>query len=393
MNHTQPLPPQWDRLQQRALLVGVVSLGLCLGGAWWQPAQFFHSYLLAYLFWLGIALGSLAIVMLHHLTGGAWGLIIRRTLEASSRTLPLLAVLFVPLLFGLADLYSWARPDLVAGDELLQHKSPYLNVPFFVLRAILYFAVWLGLAYWVNQWSLRQDHTADPALARRLETLSGPGLVLYGGTVTFASFDWGMSLEPHWFSTIYGVMFMVGHALTALAFAIIVVMLLVERQPFVAVVTPAHLLDLGNLLLAFVVLWAYIAFSQFLIIWSGNLVEEIPWYMRRLAGGWQWIAVFLLVFHFALPFLLLLSRRTKRNLRLLATVAVGLLVVHLLDVLWLVAPAFHQTGLSIHWMDIVAPIGIGGVWLARFIQQFKARALLPLHDPYLEDAFGHLRTV
>jgi hypothetical protein len=378
-----------DRIQQQSVLVGGVGLVLCLAGAFLDSEQFFRSYLLAYLFWIGIALGSLAIVMLHHLVGGAWGSVIRRLLESGTQTLPLMALLFAPLLFGLQDLYIWARPQEVLADELLRHKSPYLNVPFFVTRTALYFAAWIGAAYLLNKWSLEHDRAGEPAVTRRLRFLSGPGLVLYGLTVTFASIDWVMSLEPHWLSTIYGILFIVGQGLATLAFVIIVLSLLADREPLSKVISASHFHDLGNLLLAFVMLWTYIAFSQYLIIWSGNLPEEIPWILHRTTGGWEWIGLLLVPFHFVLPFLLLLSRDTKRKARMLFKVALLIFLMRLVDLFWLVAPAFHPSGLSLHWMDLAATIGVGGIWIAVFVWQLKGRPILPRHDPRLQEVFRH----
>jgi hypothetical protein len=393
MNTAESLDLQLEFLQRRVWLVGISGLFLGLVGLILSPTQFFRSYLFAYLFWLGITLGSCAIVMIYHLVGGAWGFVIRRVLEAGTRTLPLMAVLFVPLLFGLSYIYEWARPEAVAGDELLQHKSVYLNRPFFIFRTILYFTVWLGLVRFLNKWSLAQDHTGDPALARRMEMLSGPGLVLYGGAVTFASIDWGMSLDPHWFSTIYGILWMVGQVLTALAFAIIVTRLLANREPLAGMLAPSHFHDLGNLLLAFVMLWAYVSFSQFLIIWSGNLTEEIPWYLRRLHGGWQEIGVVLITYHFALPFLILLSRRAKQSSLMLAFIAGGLLLMRLIDMYWFIAPEFHSSvGSALHLLDLLTWIGVGGIWIAGFIGQLRGRPLLPLHDPQQEAVIGHPET-
>ncbi len=391
MTRTEVVHSELDRIQRRSLLVGGVGLTLCVGGALLDPAQFFQSYLFAYLFWIGIALGSLAILMLHHLVGGAWGFVIRRVLEAAAGTLPVMALLFVPILFGLHDLYVWARPEAVAGSELLQHKSPYLNVPFFLIRTAIYFAAWIGLAFLFNEWSLEQDRTGEPALSRRLQMLSGPGLLVYGLTMTFGSIDWVMSLEPEWFSTIYGITFMVGQALAGFAFAILIAVLLADRQPLAGVVSAAHFHDLGNLLLAFVMLWAYMAFSQFLIIWTGNLPEEITWYLHRAGGGWNWVGLFVVIFHFAVPFLLLLSRGAKRRLHMLFAVAMTIVVMRLVDLFWLVAPAFHPSGVRVHWMDLVAPIGVGGIWMGVFARQLKGRPLLPPHDPYVKEAFHHER--
>lgn len=376
--------PQWDRIQRIALRVGGAGLLLSIFWALFSPVEFFRSYLIAYIFWLGIPLGCLVIVMLQHLTGGTWGIVIRRTLESATRTLPLLVLLFLPLLLGLHGLYRWTDPDEIAGDESLRHKQIYLNIPFFLIRAGVYFLAWLGLAFFLNRWSREQDRGDSPHLSRRFQILSGPGLVIYGLTITFASIDWVMSLEPHWYSTIYGAMFGTGQVLAAFAFTIAVVMLLADKPPLCERLTPALLRDLGSLLLAFVMLWAYLSFSQFLLIWAGNLPEEIPWYLRRLEGGWQVIGVLLILFHFGLPFLLLLSRDIKRNRRTLAAVAGGVLVMRFVDVFWLIEPAFSRR--YIYWLlDLVALAGVGGLWLAMFIRQLKQMPLLPLHDPYLGD--------
>jgi hypothetical protein len=380
MNGTDALVPELNRWQQRALLVGGAALAACAAGAFLSPSQFFRSYLIGYLFWIGLALGSTAILMLHHLVGGNWGFVIRRPLESATRTLPLLAALMAPLLLGLPHLYLWAQPAEVARDPVLQHKALYLNVPFFVARAVLYFGIWIVLAYFLNRWSFEQDRTGDASTVRRLQLLSGPGLVLYGLTVTFASVDWVMSLEPHWFSTIYGVLFMIGQGLLTLAFATALLLLLSRHEPLAGALNAGHFHDLGNLMLAFVMLWAYIAVSQFLIIWSANLPEEIPWFLRRLGGGWQWVALVLALFHFAVPFLLLLSRDVKRRAEIIGRLALALIAVRLADLYWMVSPAF-QRGFALHWMDVAAPLGIGGVWLAYFMRQLKRAPLLPLHDP------------
>lgn len=385
--------PLLRQLQWRALLVGVVGSGLGLLGAVLNLEHFFRAYLLAYLFWSGLALGCLAILMLHHLVHGTWGAVIQRVLEAATRTLPLLVALGVPLVFGMEHLYEWSHPEAVAHDALLQHKSPYLNVPFFTQRAVAYFVIWLALAYGLNRWGRQLDtaHDEDTAmiLRRRLQLLSGPGLVLYVLTVSFAAIDWVMSLEPHWYSTIYGIMLLVGQILVAMAFAIVVIACLAGTEPLSTVLVPGHWHDLGNLLLAFVMFWAYIAFSQFLIIWSGNLAEEIPWYVHRTHGGWQWPAMGLIVFHFALPFVVLLSRVTKRTPTLLNRVAAAMIVMHLLDVFWLVMPAFRPSHLTIHWLDLVMPVAMGGIWIVVFIWHLRRRPLLPLRSPRLQGVAQH----
>lgn len=383
-------PPIVCRIQQRALLIGIISLLLCVLGAFFSPEQqFFRSYLIGYLFFIGVALGSLAIVMLQYLSGGAWGIVIRRLLESATRTLPLLALLFVPLILGMPHLYVWTHPEVVRQSEVLQHKQPYLNIPFFLIRAVFYFAVWLVLAYFLNKWSREQDQKANPVIARRLQVISGPGLVLYGLTVTFASIDWVMSIEPQWFSTIYGLLFIGGQGLSAMSFIIAMAILLAKREPMSGVFVPSHFQDLGKLLLMFTMLWAYFSFSQLLIIWAGNLPEEIPWYLRRWQGGWQWVGVLLIVFHFALPFVLLLSRDLKRNLNMLAAVAGLLILMRFIDLFWLTVPEFYAGRFHIHWMDFAAPVGVGGIWVAFFAWQLRTRPLLPLNDPELEHMLEH----
>ena len=377
-----------DRYRDRSLWLGVAGMLLTIGGGFLNPEQFFRSYLLGFLFWLGVPLGCLAILMIHHLSGGGWGLGIRRSLESATRTFPFLAVLFLPLLLGSQWLFVWARPEEVAKSELLRHKALYLNWPFFLLRAVVYFLVWIVLSHLLNKWSLAQDERDDPRTTRRMQLLSGPGLVLFGLAVTFASIDWIMSLDPEWFSTLFGMAFMEGQALTGMAFIIAVAALLSQYEPLARVITSTHFHDLGKLLLAFVMIWAYLAFSQFLIIWTGNLPEEIPWYLRRLQGGWQWVGLGLVVFHFALPFLLLLSRELKRRPITLVRVAWVVLFMRLVDLYWLTAPELYRGGWHFHWLDIVAPLGVGGFWLAYFFHQLKKRPLLALNDPGLKEAMA-----
>ena len=395
-NASQSLTAAIDRLRRPALVAGVVALAACAAGAVASPAAFFRGYLFAYVFFTGLTLGCLAIVMLHHLTGGAWGIPIRRILESGTRTLPLIAVLFLPIALGMKHLYSWSRPEEVAKDALLQAKAAYLNVPFFLARAAFYLAVWIAIAYFLNRWSLEQDHAGSPALTRKLQLLSAAGLVAYGLTMTFASIDWVMSLEPHWFSTMYGVLYIAGQALNALAFVTAALVLMSGEKPFSDFVRPAHYHDLGKLLLAFVMFWSYVSFAQYLIIWAGNLPEEIPWYLRRLNGGWGWVGGALILLHFALPFLLLIPAGANRNSRILVAVAGLVVLMRFVDVYWLVRPVFTQVSASaasarfqVHWLDLAASIGIGGVWLAVFLWQLEERPLLPVNDPEFAEALAH----
>lgn len=375
---------RWQRTMRAALGAGIVTLALCALGAFFNRGQFFQSYLFAYVFWLGIALGCLGIVMLHNLSGGGWGVEIRGLLEAGMNTMPLMALLFVPLIFGMGDLYEWTHSEAVAKDALLQHKTGYLNLPFFLIRAAIYFALWIGAAMLMTRWSA-QARQLDPAAQARLRGVSGPGLVVYVLTITFASIDWIMSLEPHWYSTIFGVHFLGGHGLAALAFTILFSAILWRDAPEPRHISLARRLDLGNLLLGFVMLWAYFTLSQWLIIWSGNLPEEAVWYTHRSQGGWEWLPRLLVVFHFVVPFLLLLSRRNKQSAALLAAIAAAILFMRLIDVFWFTAPAFRPGDLSLHWMDIAAPIGLGGIWLAGFLWQLQRLPAAPLPVSGLEE--------
>jgi hypothetical protein len=379
-----------ERLQKTSLAVGGIFLLALAAGIALDRAQFFRSYLLGFLFWVGIGVGSLGLAMLNHLTGGLWGLVPRRFHEAAARTLPVMALLFVPVVLGASSLYTWAQPEVVAADELLQRKAAYLNVPFFAARAVLYFAVWGLLGWLVSSWSRQQDAGASPARAGRLRGLSAVGLVLLSLTTTFAAIDWGMSLAPHWFSTIYGVLFIVGWTLSALSFTIVLMSRLAGEEPFTRALQPVTVHDLGKLLLAFTMLWGYVNLSQFLIVWSGNISEETPFYLRRLQGGWQVVGVVLLVFHFALPFALLLSRDLKRSARTLGGVAALMLAMQLVDLFWLIGPDLVGHGhedvpLRVHWMDLAAALGLGGLWLHLFARQARAAPVLPVGEPEVRE--------
>ena len=380
--------PELAQYQQKFLLAGSAGAAISAAGYFVNPAQFFQSYLMAYMFVLGISLGSLALAMIHQLSGGAWGVVIRRSAGAASRVLPVLTILFLPIIFGMHHLYEWTHEDVVAADPILKAKQLYLNTTFFVIRAAFYFVVWNLLAFFLNKWSLEQDRTGDPQISRKMQALSGGGLLAYGLCITFASFDWMMSLEPHWFSTIYGMLIIGGQGLIALAFQITILVWLSRRKPLSDVVVPGHFHDLANLMLAFVMLWAYFSFSQYLIIWSGNLPEEITWYMHRLQTGWRFIALTLVIFHFAAPFVTLLSRAVKREANTILKVAVAVMAVRLVDLFWLIAPEFHHEGVSVSWMDLVLPLTLLSIWLGVFFWQLRDRAILPVYDPGFEQALG-----
>lgn len=376
-------PPNTGLLQRRALIAGGVLLLALLVTAFLDPKQFFQAYLVGWTFWTGIAVGSLALLMLQHMTGGGWGLVIRRVLEAATRTLPIMAVLFVPVILGAHSIYhEWTDHEELAQHAVVQFKTPYLNLPFFIVRAVIYFAVWIALAFFLNRWSLLQDRTADVRYTKNMRVLSGPGMVALIFTVTFASVDWYMSLEPEWFSTIYGFIFVASWSLSALAFVIAMMATLTKEEPLRRAVAPLHFHDLGKLLLALVMLWAYFAFSQYLIIWSGNLPEEIGYYLVRTRGFWGAIVITIGLLHFAAPFLFLLSRELKRNPRRLVLVAVLILVMRMIDLLWMLVPAFKEHHWI--WLDVIALLGFGGLWLGLFAWQLGRRSLIPINDPQFE---------
>jgi hypothetical protein len=381
-------PESARRLSRRALLVGGAALMICVAGFFMNPEQFFRSYLAGYLLTLGVALGCLGLLMLQHLTGGDWGIVVRRPLESATRTLPLLAVLFLPIAFGVRKIYSvWTNPGWVPPSEF---QKNYLTIPGFYFRAAIYFAIWILLALLLNRWSKAQDAIPeDLALRRKLQLVSGPGIVLYVFTVTFASVDWVMSLSPQWNSTIYGFLFVAGQAISAMSLTIIVIVLLARSEPMSRILQPRHLHDLGKLLLAFVMLWAYFSFSQLLIIWSGNLPEEITFYRPRLAGTWGYVAVALLLFHFALPFFLLLSRDVKRSAKVLPKLAAVIIAMRYVDLYWISGAEFSPSGLHLHFLDIAAPLGLGGIWLAWYARQLRERPLLPIGDPRVAEAIEH----
>jgi hypothetical protein len=369
----------------------LIALGVVLGGIGFAMSgleRFFQAYLVAYTFWMGIVLGSLALLMVQHLSGGAWGVVLRRPLEAVVRTLPVMAVLFLPIALGMQSIYEWARPEAV-NDPIIQQKTLYLNTPFFLARQVFYFAVWTGIGLLLTKWSTEHDRTGDPALLKKMSVLSGGGLVVYGLTVTFAMVDWTMSVNPHWFSTIWGMLYIGGQGLSAMAFGITVLVMLAQAPPLDKVITHHHLHDLGKLLFAFLMLWAYLSFSQFLIIWSANIPEEIPHYLTRWDQGWQWVSAAIIVLHFILPYSLLLSRDLKRNPRKLRVIATWIICVRLIDFYWHVAPEFNEGALRLSLLDLALPLALGGVFISLFVSQLRTQSLLPLNDPGLEKALTH----
>ena len=400
----QPLPrdiPAIGRIQQRALIVGVVALLAGAVGAVTNIDQFFHSWLIGFLFCLSLSLGSLALLMLQHLSGGQWGMVGRRIFEAGARLLPIVAILAIPVIIGMPRIFLWAQTGAADASHVIQLKKPYLNVTFFVVRAVVYFAFWMACTWALNKWSAEQDRGTGITKmdSVRFRKVSAPGLLFLVITVTFASVDWIMSLEPEWFSTIFGLLTVAGYGLTALAFTIIVLAAIDRDGVASAFLTRRHFHDFGKLLLAFTMLWAYLSFSQFLIIWSGNLPEEIPWYVARIRGAWGAVAIALVIGHFFLPFSLLLSADLKKRSAMLAKVAAFILMMRLIDLIWYVAPSFrhaapeegggHAVLAPMHWMDVAIPVGLAAVWVFLFTRQLRSRALFPMNDPYFKETFAN----
>ena len=381
IRQSEALKPLLDSSRNKALVIGLVASAFAIWGFFVDHDQFFRSYLLAFIYWVSLTLGSLLLLMVHHLVGGRWGFATRRLLEGGTRTMLLMFVLGIPVLLGIHELYEWSHEDVVASDEILQKKAVFLNPTFFVIRYVIYFLIWGALAVRLNRWTAEQDSsTTDTSPTRRMQVLSGPGVCVFVVVATFASIDWIMSLEPHWFSTIYAAIYIIGQMLLTWAFMTIVSVQLSRYQPLSALLTNERLRDLGTFMLAFVMLWAYTSLSQLLIIWSGNLPEEITWYYTRLKGGWQHVGYLLVFFHFGLPFVLLVSSRLKARIPILVSIAGGLMVMRLVDLFWITAPAFGQ-GFTIHWLDVALPIAMGGLWVFVFYGQLTKRSLVALNDP------------
>ena len=383
-------PPVVKTIAQRSLIVGVVFAVIAVVIAFVTPngrEEFFRAYLLGFMCWLGVALGSMAILMIRHLTGGGWGMVIRRILGAAMRTVPLLAVLFIPMIVAVLQhhVYIWAKPlDQVADKHLRDHLADitktYLTTNGFIVRAIIYFAIWNLLSYLLSHWSKQTDRAGAPDNTERFKAVAGPGLILYGFTISFAAIDWVMSLDPSWISTIFGLIILIGEVLSAMCFAVVVERILYDYKPMSEVLRPDFVHDHGKWMITFVMVWAYFSFSQWLIIWAGNLPNEISFYLKRLSFGWGWIGLFLALFHFCVPFAILLSRPLKRNIRKLVWVAVWLIFMRYVDLFWIIEPNFSKA-FTITIADIVVPIAIGGLWLAYFFRNLTALPLVPAYDP------------
>jgi hypothetical protein len=376
-------PPVAESMQTQSLFIGLTGALASVAGAVLAPDSFYSAYLSGFMFWLGLSLGSMAILMLYHLVGGAWGTVIRRILESAMMTLPLMFVLFIPILLHLPRLYAWARPDVLADPttdpKIVEIAHSYLNFNGILIRYIFYFVIWIGMAYLLDRWSTEQDSIAGQSTLR-FRALSSIGLVIYSLTLSFAVIDWVMSLQARWISTIYGLIFIAGQALSTFCFCVVIETILGKRRPMSEYLTDTEVHDHGKFMLTFVMVWTYFNFSQWLIMWAGNLPEEVRWYVRRLNGGWEYVGLFLVIFQFAVPFALLLSRQLKRKARTLVRLASWILVMRMIDIYWHVEPALHPT-FHLSWLHFAVLAGIGGLWMAYFFHNLRSRPLLAINAP------------
>lgn len=384
----EPIPVPIERLGPRAIrlerisgMIGVAGLVLCLVAFLFDREQFFQSYSFAFLYWGGFSIGGLGVLLMHHTVGGKWGVTTRRLLEAQMRTLPLILVLIIPILLGLKYLYPWANHQLVEQTAVLRHKAPYLNTPFFIGRVVLYFAIWLFWGFRENRMADLQDETGDPTLKERMRAFGAPGILIFTLTGTFAYIDWILSSDVQFFSTVYGAMILIGDILQAIALSIIVLVLASRDDRFGGRVNGPVLHDLGNMMFAFVIFWAYLSASQLIIVWPGNLPQELGWYLDRIRGFWKVLAAVTALSMFAIPFCLLLSQDRKRQPMRLLRVAVFILFARTIDMFWIVEPTYRNKGFALYWTDFAAFLGIGGIWIYFYLGQLRRRPLLPLQDP------------
>ena len=375
-----------------SLGIGLVFIIAMIAGYFMDSVQFYQSYLLGYLFWLTLALGGLFFTLVNHLFGSEWNLVTRRINEAVMMSFELLAILFIPIILGMHHLFHWTDADAVAHDMILQAKAGYLNETFFIIRAVIYFGAWIIISRLLLKYSLKQDVESNEENILKLKRISAPGMVIYALTSSFASFDWIMSLNPHWYSTIYGVYIFAGSFLAILSFVIIFALYLRGKGVMKETITVEHYQDYGKLLLAFLVFWGYISFSQYFLMWYANIPEETIWYLNRWEGTWKIITMVIVIAGFFIPFLSVLTRAAKRNLSWLKLVAIWVFVMHLVDIYWLVVPTFSKTGATFSWQDIAAVFGIGGLFLWNFMRKYTSRPTIPVMDRRMEKSF-HFKNV
>jgi hypothetical protein len=384
------IPPghPWNRIPVFGAICALLGAAACAILGTGNPKQFFFSWLVSFLFFLSLALGALFFVLIQYASQGGWSIVVRRIGETVFATVPAMAALFVPLLFGLNDLYSWSVPGAAEHDALLRWKAPFLNVPFFLIRAALYFGIWSFIALLYYRGSRGQDLTGDLKVSARLRRFAGPGIIVLALTQTFASVDWIMSLAPHWYSTMFGVYFFAGSFVAFIALLSVVAVAMRRAGLLDTVITAEHLQDIGKLLFAFTVFWTYIAFSQFFLIWYGNLPEETIWYRARMEGSWMTVSIFIMAGHFVVPFFYLMGRAVKRNGATLAVGGAWLLAMHYVDLYWQVMPTLHPDGLRPSALDVAALVAVGGCFVAAASWLMRRQALVPMRDPRLAESLA-----
>jgi hypothetical protein len=391
-------PADVKRWRSTALGIGGIALIAWLIGLYFSPEQALRSWLLGFIFWGGIGFGCIGVLMLQYLTGGAWGVVIRRVTEAGSNTVPILLLLFLPIAIGVNSLYEWTH--LAPTEHVMVHRGWYMTAASWLLRSAVYFALFWIMTWYLTKWSKLQDRTTNPedsaVYLGKATAFSGPSIIIWTLVVSFAAVDWVMTLDPHFFSTIWGLLFVAGWGLSCFCFVVTVLAFLSDKPPMDRVLGKRHFHDLGKLMLAMVMVWAYFNFSQFLIIWSGNIPEETGWFLTRMKGGWGWIGVILILFHFGFPFLVLLLQDFKRHAKRIAMLAIFILIMRVFDMFYLIGPnpriALHgaeQGAFIVSWMDFVAPIAVGGIWLWWFFGELMKRPLVPAQDPFFENAIEH----
>ena len=376
----------------KALVVGAVGAIATAAGFFVDREHFFASYLSGWLLWYTVASGCLGLLLMHHLSGGRWGIVLRRPMEAAARTIPLLAILALPILLALDKVFVWADHAKIEGDHLLHHKAPYLNSTAFVARFVVTMLLFTFYAWLLSKRSAEQDASGDGGRAEGMQRIASVGFLIFVIASSFVGFDWVMSLDPYWFSSLYGAIFLAGSAIAALTFLILVANYLIQRQPMAAVYSSKRFHDFGTLLFAFVMFFTYLTLSQFIIAYQGNLPEEVVWFHDRFEGWWGYVAFGLLGLHFFFPFLVLLHRAVKKRARLLSAMAAFVLVMRFVDLVWQSRPSlipYETQGLGLSWIDLAAPVGIGGLFVFFFLRELAKRPLLPIHDPSLPEALGH----
>ncbi len=370
-----------------ALIIGIIGLVFSFIGWYTNSEQFYFSYLTAFVFWVTIALGGLFFVLLHHLVDAQWSVVIRRFGESMMMVIPYMIILFIPLLFGLKELFLWMNPETVAADELLHGKSGYLNLNFFIIRLVVYFIIWTVLAYLLNKLSLKQNEAPSHDITKKMRIVSAPGMILFAVTLTFASFDWLMSLDAHWYSTIFGVYIFSGAFLSLVCMITLIIIRLQKNGVLQSEITQEHYHDLGKLMFAFTIFWGYMAFSQYFLIWYGNIPEETIWFLHRWESSWKTITYLIVYGHFVIPFFILFPQVTKKNKTVMTIMSLWILLMHWVDIYWIVMPTLHPHGFHFSWIDATTVIGIGGLVLYLFWRHFTSHPLIPVGDPKLEKSF------